>query len=191
MTMQRYDVRIERRLMEAVFEAGGPASELEAACRAAGFAWPEQTHRMARDAQGCNLLRLGAKRIVIRAPLALEEELRAALDSAFAAVPTANCVLVSDMTAIFCVSGPGALDVLRQGAPLDLGLPAFPQGAATGARLWDATAIFERRAAQPHCFDILVDASYAGYVENWLRVAAGEADGDEAPGVMRAPPPAA
>ena len=188
MTRSRYDAQIARLPMEALFEARGPADELERACRAAGLDWPQAMHRRSRLASGAGLLRLGGKRVLIRAPIAEEPSLGAALDAAFAREATANCALVSDMYALFRVVGPRAEDVLRQGAPLDLSTRAFPDGAATGTRLWDATVVIERAGLVPPAFDILVEASFADYLELWLRSAAGEAAA-QSRGVLRGAPP--
>jgi heterotetrameric sarcosine oxidase gamma subunit len=174
MTGPRYDAQIARLPMEALFEARGPADELERACRAAGLAWPQAMHRRTRDARSAALTRLGARRVIVRAPIVEETSLAAALDAAFAHEATAHCALVSDMYALFRVIGPRAEDVLRQGAPLDLSASAFPDDATTGTRLWDATVMIERRGFAPPAFDILVEASFADYLELWLRTAAGE-----------------
>ena len=189
MTGPRYDARITRLPMEALFEARGPADELERACRSARLDWPQAPHRCMRDARGAGLVRLGHKRVLIRAPIADEASLGAALDAAFAREVTANCARASDMYALLRVAGPRAVDVLRQGAPLDLSAAAFPDGAATGTRLWEATVMIERVGAAPPAFDILVEASFADYLELWLRCAAGEETAQARDILRGAPPP--
>lgn len=188
MSGPRYDASVARLPIEALFEARGPADEIERACRGAGLAWPRAAHRLDRDAAGRGLLRLGARRALLRAPIEAERQLAAALDEAFGREATANCALVSDMYALFRVAGPRAEDVLRQGAPLDLSAAAFPQHAATGTRLWDVTVIIARIDLAPPAFDILVEASYAGYLELWLRTAAGE-ETPETADILRGAPP--
>jgi sarcosine oxidase subunit gamma len=95
--------------------------------------------------------------------------------------------MVSDMYAVFSVRGPGALDVLRQGAPLDLSPAAFPPGSVAGTELWSVTAIILRSPGPEAAFTLLVDTSLAGYVGDWLAVAMG-APSVLKPGTMASPP---
>ena len=187
MSRLRYDVAIARAPMLALFEARGREPALEAGCRAAGLEWPAARNRFAPDAAGAGVARIGPARALAIAPIEREAALEEALARAFAAQLEADVALVSDMHAVFRVSGKGALDVLRQGAPLDLSPGAFPPGAVAGTELWAVTVLILRGPEPEPAFTLLVDNSFAGYVEDWLAVASG-APSALRPGVMSHPP---
>lgn len=187
MMASRYEAEIAPLPLAATFEARGPEDRLALAASAAGLPWPERLHRIARDASGVGVARLGPTRILIRADIAREAELERRLTEAFSAVSDADFALLSDTYAGFLVSGPGAVDILRQGAPFDIGGASFSPGSATGTELWGVTVVVMRPADPPHGFAVLVDNSFAGYIGNWLAAASG-AEPIERPGVMTNPP---
>ena len=113
---------------------------------------------------------IGPRRWLIQAPAAREAVLVATLDRTAAAEPLLDLAVVSDMFAIFEIAGAGAVDVLAQGCALDLEDDALPVGGVTGTELWQIAAILRRVAGG---FEILVDRSLAGFLENWLVTAAG------------------
>lgn len=187
MSRLRYEVEIARAPMLALFEARGREPALAAAIAEAGLAWPAERNRFSPDRDGVGVVRIGPARALVIAPIEREKALEGGLTRAFAAQKEADVALVSDMQAVFSVSGPGALDVLRQGAPLDLSPAAFPPGAVAGTELWSVTALILRGQEREPAFTLLVDNSLAGYVEDWLAVASG-APSTARPGVMSHPP---
>lgn len=187
MSRLRYDVAISRAPMLALFEARGREPALEAGVRASGLAWPQGRNRFEPDAGGAGAVRIGPARALVIAPIEREAALGEALTRAFAGRPEADVAMVSDMHAVFSVGGPGALDVLRQGAPLDLSPGAFPPGAVAGTELWSVTVLILRGPEPEPRFTLLVDNSFAGYLEDWLAVASG-APSTLRPGVMSHPP---
>lgn len=187
MSRLRYDVAIARAPMLALFEARGREPALAAAIAAAGLDWPASRNRLGPDRNGASVVRFGPARALAIAPIEREAALGEALARAFDGQKEADVALVSDMHAVFRVSGPGALDVLRQGAPLDLSPAAFPPGAVAGTELWSVTVLILRGPEPEPAFTLLVDNSLAGYVEDWLAVASG-APSAARPGVMSHPP---
>jgi heterotetrameric sarcosine oxidase gamma subunit len=187
MTARRYDVQRERLPMQAVFEARGSALALDAALRRAGMALPDRLHRSANAPEGARCFRLGPRRAIVLAPPAAENALDRRLSQAFVQEPEADYALVSDMLMTFWLTGAGAEDVLRQGAPLDLAAEVFPPGFGTGTELWGTTVILIREAAPDHSFLIIVERSFAGYIEDWLEVAAGGTS-TQKPATMLRPP---
>jgi heterotetrameric sarcosine oxidase gamma subunit len=187
MSRLRYPVAISSSAPFAVFEARGPEAELAAAVAEAGLDWPAQPHQAALDPNGTELVRLGPNRLLAIGRRDLQDEIGARLAAAFARQPTAEALDVSDMLAGFTVTGPGAEDVLRQGAPLDLDADVFPPGRTTGTELWGVTVILGRRTAPQEGFLILVDSAYAAFIEEWLAVASG-AGPVRRPGTMVNPP---
>lgn len=183
----RYDVAVEPAAPLAVFEARGPEAELAAALAAARLPWPVAPHRSEAGEDGAAVVRLGPTRLLVLAPRDAGPDLAARLDAAFAAQETADAIDVSDMLAGFVVAGPGALDVLRQGAPLDLAPDRFPPGATTGTELWGVAVLIARLPAPTDAFRILVDVAQAAFVEEWLSVACG-AGPLHRPGTMIRPP---
>ncbi|MCU0883647.1 MAG: hypothetical protein MUC44_01665 [Beijerinckiaceae bacterium] len=189
MSQLRYQVAIERRPMAALFEARGQAAALAHALAAAGLSWPQAHHRFEPDETGTGTVLLGPARLLVIAPAAQESALAEALGRAFDGEAMADFELVSDMYAVFSVSGAGALDVLRQGAPLDLSGQVFAPGSVAGTELWSVTAIILRHPGSGTGFTLFVDTSLAGYVADWLAVASG-APPVLKPGTMASPPPA-
>jgi heterotetrameric sarcosine oxidase gamma subunit len=180
----RYRASTTRLPLHSAFDLRGPPEELRAALAVAGLPFPEAPNRCL-VADDVRLLRLGPDRIVALAHADLEALLEGRLGAAFAEADSAICVAISDMIAGFAVDGPDCLDILRQGAALDLAETAFPADGATCTDLWGVTAILLRSAAG---FIVLVDRSFAGYLENWLLTANGGADGPR-PATMQSKPP--
>ncbi len=187
MSQLRYQAKIKRLPMRALFEARGDADALAGAIAAAGLVWPKAHHRFLPDQTGTGVVVLGPARLLVMAPAAEETALAETLGRAFAGQARADVALVSDMHAIFSVSGPGALDVLRQGAPLDLSPPAFPPSSMAGTELWSVTAIILRDPGPEAGFTLLIDTSLAGYIAGWLAVASGAPSALQ-PGTMTSPP---
>jgi heterotetrameric sarcosine oxidase gamma subunit len=180
----RYRAQVTDLPMMALFEARGRQPALMAALAAAGLPWP----------QASGVMRFGPARVLVTAELAREAELDRMLEAAFASQPDADVALVSDMFRGFRISGAGAEDVLRQGAPLDLSRAVLPDGSAAATELWAVSAIISREAAAEPAFTepaftVLVDHSHAGYIADWLSAANGGAP-LASPGVMTNPPPA-
>ena len=185
MTAGRYPATIARRPMAAVFEARGSEAGLREGFRAAGLRLPETRNEALQADGGVHLMRIGPRRALALAFLEAEAALDSAFSRGFAKVAAADVANVSDMFAAFAVEGPGALDVLKQGAPLDLSPAAFPVGSATGTEMWSAALILIREAEDRYA--ILIDRSLAGYLEDWLTTANGLESGLR-PGTMLNPP---
>lgn len=180
----RYRASTTRLPMQAAFDLRGPVEELRAALSGAGLPCPEAPNRLL-VAGDMRLLRLGPDRIVVLASPDVEGMLASRLRAAFSDAETAICAEISDMHVGFEVEGPDRLEVLRQGVALDLAEPAFPTDGATCTEIWGVTAIVMRSGEG---FLVLVDRSFAGYLENWLLTANGGADGPR-PATMLSPPP--
>jgi sarcosine oxidase, subunit gamma len=77
---------------------------------------------------------------------------------------------VSDARAVFRLTGPGAREVLAKGAPADLHPRAFGPGDFRRTRLGQVAAAFWM--ADAASFELVCFRSVAGFVEDWLRLAA-------------------
>lgn len=187
MTTQRYKVEIVRQPDASIFEVRGEPAAMERGLGAAGLQLPEKRNQFVPGYGEAEIIRLGPRRVLLLAPIEQEERLGQALERAFAAVDCADAVRVSDMFVRIDVIGEGAEDVLRQGAPLDLASEAFPSGTATGTEMWSIGVILMRLAGADSGFALLVERSFAGYLEGWLSVAAGK-HSDLKPATMLAPP---
>lgn len=186
--MTRYQATINRLEPEAWFEIRGEPSVTDPVLARLRLPVPAGANRAAASARQVRVLRLGPDRLVVRAPRALEAELITAIEAACIDLPVAQAVQASDMMVTFAIEGAGARDVLAQGMPLDLAPEGFPAGSATGTEAWGIGVIIERFATAPDRFLLSTDRSYAGYLELWLRTAAGEESALQ-PGVVQAPPP--
>jgi sarcosine oxidase subunit gamma len=92
----------------------------------------------------------------------LERDMRDAFAGAFGSIAD-----VSANRTVLEVAGPGAVDLLAQGIPIDLYPRAFRAGQCAQTLLAKAQVIIERRGDQPS-FHLYVRASFAGYVADWL-----------------------
>jgi heterotetrameric sarcosine oxidase gamma subunit len=187
MTGTRYDAKPKRLPMQALFDIRGSEAGMAAGLADAGITMPVARNVVQRDVAGLQIIRLGPKRVVVLAPPEAESELNLRLESAFVSAVDADFALVSDMFVTFELSGPGSEDVLRQGAPLDLSSQRFPADMATGTELWATSVILIRASVDPARFRIIVERSFAGYIENWLITATG-GQSTLRPGVMISPP---
>jgi heterotetrameric sarcosine oxidase gamma subunit len=183
----RYDATLKRLTMQTLFDIRGSEAGMAAGLANAGIRLPVVRHQLQRDTSGIEVMRLGPRRVVILALPEAETALYSRLQAAFANVADADCALVSDMFVSFDLSGPGSQDVLRQGAPLDLSSQRFPADMATGTELWAVSVIMIRSSVDLTCFRIIVERSFAGYIENWLITATG-GQSTLRPGVMMSPP---
>lgn len=187
MTTQRYDVALRRLAPRARFEASGKPEDLVAALNAAGLAVPERHNASIGSDGQVRIDWLGPRRFVVSAPLELEEAVGRTLETRFAEFASADVTCVTGMTVTFELSGAGAADVLAQGTPLDISSVAFAPASATGTELWGVGVVVERPIADPASLRVTVERSYAGYIEGWLRTAAGLGS-DLKPGVVLAQP---
>jgi len=187
MTAQRYAVALRRLAPRARFEACGKPEDLLAALYAAGLPVPERHNSSIGSDGQVRIDWLGPRRFVVGAPLEQEEDVGSALEAVFAGFESADVTCITDMVVTFELAGAGAADVLAQGMPLDISSAAFPPASATATELWGVGVIVERPMADPASLRVTVERSYAGYVEGWLRTAAGLSS-DLRPGVMLAQP---
>jgi len=183
--MSRYAATLRRLEMAAIFEARGDAQALRAALTAAALAPSETSNRLAEGPGGVEVLRIGPRRVLVRAPAAREAELERALGAAFATTTAAAVAMLSDLYVSFDVAGSGAIDVLKQGMALDLRAETCPDGFAGGTDLWGVPVVLARHGATR--FTILVDRAHAGYLEAWFAAATGAPSGPR-PGTMQTPP---
>jgi heterotetrameric sarcosine oxidase gamma subunit len=184
---KRYDVALRRLLPRARFEACGKPDDLVAALHSAGLPVPER-HNSSTGSDGqVRIDWLGPRRFVISVPLEREDAVGNVLEAGFAGFSGADVACVTDMVVTFELAGAGVADVLAQGMPLDISPAAFAPASATATELWGVGVIVERPTADPASLRVTVERSYAGYIEGWLRTAAGLSS-DLKPGVMLAQP---
>ncbi len=187
MSAQRYAVALRRLAPRARFDACAKPEDLVAALQAAGLPLPERHNTSIKGHGQVQVDWLGPRRYVVSAPIEHEEVLGNTLKDAFGGFASADLVCVTDMVVGFDLAGEGAVDVLAQLISLDLGLAAFAPASATATELWGVGVVVERPLDEPSSLRLTVERSFAGYVEGWLRTAAGLSS-DLLPGVMSAPP---
>lgn len=153
----------------SLIELRGDAAAVARVAAACGLPLPRQANREAA-AGGIAVAWIGPRRWLVIAPAADEAALVARLECALADEALLDMAVVSDMFACLAVGGEGAIDVLAQGCALDLEGDALPVGGITGTEMWQVGVIL-RRVEQG--FEILVDRSLEGFLENWLVTAAG------------------
>jgi sarcosine oxidase subunit gamma len=78
-----------------------------------------------------------------------------------------NAVDNSSGLAVFRIVGPGARDLLAAGCGIDFRAKKFPVGDCCRTRFAQIAAVIAADDAEH--FDIYVDRSYEGYLDEWLR----------------------
>jgi sarcosine oxidase subunit gamma len=78
-----------------------------------------------------------------------------------------NAVDNSSGLAVFRIVGPGARDLLAAGCGIDFRAKKFPVGDCCRTRFAQIAAVIA--AGDAEHFDIYVDRSYEGYLDEWLR----------------------
>lgn len=134
--------------------------------QAAGFDLTAPLNRFSQ-AGGNVAARLGPDEFLLLGPDG--EGLAAAISADFAGVFHA-LVDVGHRQAGLVLAGAGAAETLNAGCPLDLGLRAFPVGAATRTLLGKSDIVLLRRAEDS--FHVECGRSFAPYVVAFLRAAA-------------------
>ena len=187
MIRTRYDARLTRLPMAAAFDLRGTMKSITRATTVLQLSLPKSRHDISAGPDSMELVQLAPNRVVILAPIEQETAIAAKLAKAFEKIADADFALISDMLVTFALSGSGAEDVLRQGAPLDLSQEAFPGGEARATDLWSTSVILLRGDAVHDGFRIVIERSFADYIEDWLTVANGGLS-ELRPGVMSNPP---
>ena len=129
-----------------------------------GVELPTQPMRAAY-AGGRAALWLGPDEWLMLAPENVHAEVRAAISAALGAHP-GSLVDISVRQAGLDIAGPGAIEVLSAGCPLDLDLSEFPVGMCARTVLAKAEIVLWRRA--PDMFRLDVARSFAPYVAAFL-----------------------
>lgn len=184
MTAPRYRAVVRREDGAAHFELAGPAQALLAGLAAAHLPVPKSPKAIAEDGAGARVAWIGPRRMTVSAPA--DRGAAVAADLELACREHAN-VLVADVSGAvvsFLIDGPGAVDVLAQGVPHDLGASAFLPGTVLATDAWGMAVQISHAGT---ALRVGVEASWAGYLEAWLATASGIAT-SIAPGTMQRPP---
>lgn len=156
-----YDVTIARLPLQALFDLKGRAEAVAAWC---GKALPPMPARpnSATEAAGCMLQWIGPDHWILRADIAREDALLAALrpDEAPADL---SVVLISDTLAFFAITGPDADHLLAVATPLDL--RGLSEDSATMTEAFGTKALTRRI---PGGYEMAFDQSYAAMVADYL-----------------------
>lgn len=169
----RYDATVTPLETQALFDLQGPAGALrdwlrETSPGAPLSALPDRPNS-ARAEGGATLMHLGPEHWILRADLAREAALEAALRPA-EAPPALSVVRISDTLSFFRITGSEASEIMAIACPLDLHPESFgPQAASF-------TAAFGTKALVSRCeggFDLAVERSFAPYVAEALATATG------------------
>jgi sarcosine oxidase subunit gamma len=158
-----YDVTITRPDLMAVFDLKGEAGAL---ARWGAGVLPEfpATPQRYDSMGGADLMWLGRRLWYLRAPIAQEPALLAALRPDAAPVGI-SIVRLSDSLSFFQVTGPDVAEVMAVASPIDLHPSVFP---GNGAALTEAFGIKALIVAVAGGFQIGVDRSFAPMVADYL-----------------------
>ena len=162
-----YDVTFKRLETQALFDFKGPRQALRVWAGDVLPAFPDQPNTKTSNGR-VTLMFTGPDHWILRADLAEEEALEAALRPA-EAPPEISIVKVSDMLAIFRITGPEADDILTIACPMDL------HESHCGPDVASFTEFFGLRALVTRCedgIDVAVDQSFGPMVADYLTRAA-------------------
>ncbi len=158
-----YDVVINRLPISALFDLKG---ERAIVLGWAGDVLPDfpDAPNTRTQTDGMSFANIGPNHWLLRADIAHEDRLEAALNST-KAPPEISIVKLSDSLCFFRVIGPDAAQVISIGCPLDLHDSRFPADAATFTEFFGLKALVTRYADG---FDVAVDQSYADMIADYL-----------------------
>ncbi len=165
-----YQVDIRSHRPEALFDIRGVAGNMESLMDSIALPLPDNPNSKLQ-AGDIEVMRLGPKRCLVRAPLSREQEIekifRVKSNELFA-----NATCVSDLYFAIRLQGPDVLQVLSQMTPLNL--YQFAVGAATATEIFALAGILVRE--DDVVYTVYVESSYADYVLERLQKCALIAD---------------
>jgi sarcosine oxidase, subunit gamma len=165
-TLMGYTVDVARTAIGSLHDLRGPAAPVAGALAALGASLPAQpnTSAGAADVLCCWV---GPQRWLL---LCADGRHASAALAPLAASLATSALDVTDAYAMFAIRGPDAAAILAQASPLDVHPSIFPANGATFTECFGQTALVARRDGG---FAVLVDASYADYIDLFLRRARG------------------
>lgn len=153
-----YQVDIQSQELEALFDIRGVGKSMKTLMDSVKLPLPDSPNSMINEGQ-VDVMRLGPKRCLVRAPLkreiTLEAEFRINSNELFA-----NATCISDMYYAIRLQGADVLQVLRQVTPLNL--YKFKVGAATATDIFALAGFLVRE--YDSVYTVYVESSYADYV---------------------------
>lgn len=158
-----YDVTITRQPLSAVFDLKGPREAVQNWLGETAPALPDRMNSRVSDG-GVSLYRIGPEHWLLRAGIAREDALLAALrpDSA---PPRISIVRISDSLTFLAIAGTDAAQIMSIACPLDLHPTKFDDASVSFSTVFGAKTLIIRTGRG---FEIGVDASYLDMIIDYL-----------------------
>ncbi len=156
-----FAVEIMCLMQQALFDLRVAKPDIDQCIYDVGIKDPVKYNRL-QSADHFELLKLGPRRLLIRASLDMEQQVEKSLVECLALRTEVSLVNVSDLYQGLQLEGRQARELLAHVAPLDL--DRFPVGAGTGTQVFSIAGIIIHEAVAR--YSIYVDRSYFNYVQS-------------------------
>ena len=158
-----YNVKIERKLLNALFDIKGPTEDVKSHLKKHIKSIPIKPNSFVSQGN-LKILYVGPDHWILMAPIADEQQLISALRP-YDCPASISIVLISDTLTFFNIEGSDAFNIMSIASPLNLNSDAFTSEAATFSEVFGLRALILRHGDG---YQFAVDRSFGDMVSDYL-----------------------
>ena len=158
-----YDVKIQRSLLNALFDIKGSLRDVKSHLKEYINSFPIEPNSYISQGNW-KILYVGPNHWILMAPIAEEQQLVSSLRP-YDCPASISIVLISDTLTFFYIDGPNAFDIMSIASPLNLNIDAFTPETATFSEIFGLKALIFRYGDG---YQFAVDPSFGDMVSNYL-----------------------
>ncbi len=158
-----YDVKIQRKLLNALFDIKGSISEVKFHLKEYINSFPSEPNSYISQGNW-KILYVGPNHWILMAPISEEQQLVSSLRP-YDCPASISIVLISDTLTFFYIDGPDAVDIMSIASPLNLNIDSFTPETATFSEIFGLKALIFRHGDG---YQFAVDQSFGDMVSNYL-----------------------
>ena len=158
-----YDVKIQRKLLNALFDIKGSIRDVKSYLKEYINSLPTEPNSYISQGNW-KILYVGPNHWILMAPIAEEEQLVSSLRP-YDCPASISIVLISDTLTFFDIDGPDAFEIMSIASPLNLNIDCFTPETATFSEIFGLKALIFRHGDG---FQFAVDQSFGDMVSNYL-----------------------
>ena len=164
-----YNVKIHRRLLNALFDIKGSIADVKAHLKEHISSFPTEPNSYISQGDW-KVFYVGLNHWILMAPIIDEQELTCSLKP-HDSPASVSIVLISDTLTFFHLDGPDAFDIMSIACPLNLNNDAFTAESVTFSEMFGLKALIFRDG---HGFQFAVDQSFGEMVSEYLNLTLAE-----------------
>ena len=161
-----YDVKIERKLLNALFDIKGSIEEVKSHLKKHIKSIPIKPNSCISQGN-LKILYVGPNHWILMAPITEEQHLVSTLRP-YDCPASISIVLISDTMTFFYIHGPNAFDIMSIASPLNLNKDSFTSESATFSEIFGLKALILRHGDG---YQFAVDQSFGSMVSDYLDLA--------------------